>query len=276
MKWRKGTFMAHNAIELHSLGYSVHRKPFFNLQKSVSSLLLLRLQVKGNCRVSLNGRPYEVGPGDLIFSKPSETYQLTVDASPGKESADYYLFCEGEWIERWLAQGGFPDCVRIEVNDDILSLWRRLIDEKRNLREDNSELMDYLLKALCLTLERSIRRRAGHDASSDLYMPYRIKRYVEQHATEPLTLEEIAKQHGISVSSASHLFKKTFKLSIIRYAVEVRLAVAVERILHTELPLEHISESCGFRSYPYFCRAFRSRYRIPPSQYRTDHRASHA
>lgn len=226
--------------------------------------------------MTLNGRPHEVGPGDLIFSKPGDTYQLTVDASPGKESADYYLFCEGEWITQWIARGGFPDSVRIEVNDDILSLWRRLINEKRNLREDNTEMMDYLLKALCLTLERSIHQRAGQTASSDLYMPYRIKRYVEQHATETLTLEAIAKQHGVSVSSAAHLFKKTFKMSIIRYAVDVRLAIAVERILHSDLPLEHISESCGFRSYPYFCRAFRSRYRMPPSQYRTDHGASHA
>jgi len=165
--------------------------------------------VKGSCQVTLNGRPYEVGPGDLVFSKPGDTYQLTVDASPGKESADYYLICEGEWITQWIARGGFPDSVRIEVNDDILSLWRRLINEKRNLREDNTEMMDYLLKALCLTLERSVHQRAGQTASSDLYMPYRIKRYVEQHATETLTLEAIAKQASASPTQLTFSRKRS-------------------------------------------------------------------
>ena len=237
-------------------------------------MLIVRLQVKGNCRVALNGHTFEVGPGDLIFSKPWETYELTIDAAPGNESADYFFLCEGDWVSRWLERGSFPDCHHIEMSDTVLFLWRRLIEEKRNLHEDNAELIDHLLKSLCLTLERSIRQHAGHAARTDLYMPYRIKKYVEKHATEPLTLEEIAKHHGISVSTAAHLFKKTFKQPIIRYVVEVRLAIAVERILHTDLPLEDISEACGFRSYPYFCRAFRSRYRIPPSQYRMDHRSS--
>lgn len=176
-----------------------------------------------------------------------------------------------EWSERWIVRNNFPDKVNIEINDDILSPWRRLIYEKRNLSDDNSELIEHLLKVLCLTVERSVRQRATDSPRTNLYIPYRIKRYVEQHVTEPITLAGIAKIHGISASTASHLFKRTFGYSIMRYVVEIRLSIASERILHSVVSLEEISEASGFHSYPYFCRAFRSRFHMPPSLYRKHH-----
>ncbi|MDF2715203.1 MAG: hypothetical protein K0R28_2128 [Paenibacillus sp.] len=268
--------MAQDRINLLSIGYSIHHKPIHIASKNPPSTLILRLQVKGTCSAVIDGNLFEIESGDLIFSKPRKSYQLFIDPEPGHESADYYLFCEGNWITQWIAKGSFPDKIHIEVNDDILSLWRRLIYEKRNQHEDNSELIDYLLKVLCLTLERSVRQRINDASYTGVYLPYHIKRYIEKHATEQLTLKGIARQHGISVSSAAHLFKQAFSQSIIRYVVEVRLSIAAERILHTDLPMEEIAETTGFRSYPYFCRVFRSRFQMPPSIYRKNHRFIHS
>jgi AraC family transcriptional regulator of arabinose operon len=265
--------LAQHSVRLHSAGYSIHRKPFRSLEKGVPSYLLVRLQVKGSCQATINGKLLEVEAGDLIVSKPGESYQLFIDADPERESADYYFFCDGEWVSHWLERCGFPDKALIEMSDDTLFLWKRLIEEKRNLHEDNSELVEHLLKALCLTLERAVRQQTANANRSEKFLPYRIKRYIEQHATDQLALGEIAERFGVSVSTAVHLFKRTFAQSMIRYAVDVRLSIAAERILHTDLPLEEISDACGFHSYPYFCRAFRSRYQLPPSQYRTRVRA---
>jgi len=257
-----------------ALGYSRHAKPHHGARTHKQPRLLLRLQVAGVCAAELGEVRYDVGPGDLIFSKPGESYRLEIDAEPDTDgvkridSADYYLSCEGPWIDAWLARGNYPALVRIEVSDEVLTLWRRLIYEQRNLSDDNEELMEALLKALCLTLERAVRSRRGGGTGDAAYVPYRIKRYLEQHATEPLTLEGIARRHGVSVSTASHLFKHTFGLSIMKYAAEVRLSAASERILLSDMSLESIAESSGFRSYPYFCRAFRARFGVPPSAYR--------
>lgn len=264
--------MTQAPIKLNGAGYSVHRKPFRSQGKGITPNLLIRLQVKGNCQAIINDRPLEIAAGDLILSRPGASYQLIIDAEPGRESGDFYLSCEGEWTERWLRRWKLPDKVHIEASEDILFLWRRLIEEQRNLHEDNEELKGHLLKALCLMLERAAIEWAAGASRSETFLPYRIKRYIEQHATETLTLGEIAKYHGVSVSSAVHLFKQTFSQSIIRYALEVRLSIAAERIVHTYLPLEEISDACGFRSYPYFCRAFRSRYQLPPSAYRERYR----
>lgn len=262
---------------LIALDYSQHERPFVSTKSNQLSILLIRLQVRGSCRVTLNGTEYAVGPGDLIVSQPGETYRLQIDAEPGAasdaaiDSADYYLFCEGAWALQWARRLALSGPAPIDLSEDILALWRRLVFEKRNLGENNGELLEYLLKALCLTLERAVRGRKRDEARSDRFIPYQIKRYVERHATEPLTLARIAQAHGVSVSTASHLFKATFGLSIMRYAVDVRLAIASERILLSGMPLERIAEASGFQSYPYFCRAFRARYHMPPGAYRARH-----
>ncbi|MDQ1913912.1 AraC family transcriptional regulator [Paenibacillus sp. GD4] len=260
---------------LHHAGYSQHRKPYYSRKKSQITGFLLRLQVKGTCKASLNGTWYPLKPGDLILSRPGESYQLMIDSEPSDngslpiDSADYYLYCSGTWIEDKCGAGSFPEHASIGVSDEVVSLWRRIVYEKRNIREDNAELLDYLLRVLYLTLERAVRNRVTGTARNDQYLPYRLKQYIELHATEPLTLKEIAKQHDISVSTASHIFSKTFGQSIMRYAVNVRLTIAAERLLVSDMRLEDIAEAAGFNSYPYFCRAFHARYQMPPSAYRS-------
>ncbi|THF79882.1 AraC family transcriptional regulator [Cohnella fermenti] len=261
--------MTGHSLNIHMVGYSVHHQPFSTLGKREPEIMLIRLQVKGRCKATVNDKPFDLEPGDLILSRPQESYQLFIDAAPDRESADYFMACSGEWAIRWLGRCGIPSKIKIPLSEDILLLWNRLVEEQRNLREDNDELKEYLFKSLCLTLERTVKLLAEGAAPNEKFLPYRIKRFIEQHATERLTLGDIASRFEVSVSTAVHLFKTTFSVSIIRYAVEVRLAIAAERILHTNSPLEEIADACGFQSYPYFCRTFRSRYKLPPSQYRT-------
>lgn len=259
------------------VGYSHHHAPHRNQLDRRKDGVLMRLQVKGTCRVDLNGISHHIHPGDLIISKQGGTYQLFIGEGSGSDgqrdvdSADYYVVCGGEWVDHWLSSKAFPDVVQIEVNDDLLSLWRRLIIEKRNVHENNAEMIACCAKLLCLTLERSIvTLLAG--GRKEYFIAYRLKRYIEKHATEALTLEELAARNGVSTSTASHMFKQAFGVPPMRYAVEVRLTIASDRVLYSDMRLEDAAEASGFRSYPYFCRAFRSKYGQSPSEYRMQHR----
>ncbi|WP_214626259.1 AraC family transcriptional regulator [Paenibacillus agaridevorans] len=260
-----------------SVGYSRHVVPFQGYMKHDDSdhRVLLRLQAKGRCRVSVNGVTYPVEPGDLILRRPCEEYRLDIEAVYDEQdgvmlpidSVDYYLTCDGEWIENWARRSKVQGIVRVEPIDELMSLWRKLIYEKRNLHGDNSEMMDALVKVICLSIDQHA-QKAGSASRPERYIPYQIKRYLEKHATEPLKLDRVAARFGVSVSTASHLFKGTFGLPPMRYVVDIRLAIASERLLHSDMNLEDIAEASGFRSYPYFSRAFRSRYNVSPSEYR--------
>lgn len=260
------------------VGYSHHRAPHRNQLERRKDGVLIRLQANGTCRVDLNGVSHDIRSGDVIVSRPGSTYQLFIGEESGVhgehvvDSADYYVVCGGEWVDRWLTNHTLIDVARIEINEELLSLWRRLIYEKRNLHENNSEIIACCAKLLCLTLERSIVALLTGVGRKEHFIASKLKQYIEKHATEALTLEELATRNGVSSSTASHMFKLAYGLPPMRYAVEVRLAIASDRILYTDMRLEDAAEASGFRSYPYFCRAFRAKYGHSPSAYRTHHR----
>jgi AraC family transcriptional regulator, arabinose operon regulatory protein len=123
-----------------------------------------------------------------------------------------------------------------------------------------------LLRALCLYLERSVNETVP--SFNHPYTVTRMMRYIEEHATTAIKLEDVARHGGLSISRSVQLFKSNVGKTIIEYALEIRLTAATERMKYTTMTLEQIALDCGFGSYPYFHRVFQKKYRISPSAFR--------
>ncbi|MFC6229406.1 AraC family transcriptional regulator [Paenibacillus allorhizosphaerae] len=253
-------------------GYSFHlQRGVRGNKNSALPSYLFRLQTEGTCTVWLEGEEIEVEPGDLIMLKPGSSYELRIGGSgPKIASGDFYLFCQGAWIDEWWGRSEKPVKIRIELNETVLSLWRQIIKENRRLDEENVEMSEYLLRALCLSLDRAVEdtRTSGHR----LYTALRMKQFIEEHAQSPFKIEDVARHVRLSVSRASHFFKESYRKTIMQYALEVRLSGAVERMKHTSMTLEQIADSCGFGSYTYFHRVFKKRYGASPTSFRKQER----
>lgn len=258
-------------------GRTFHTKKFLqsHTDQGLNSYLI-RLQTEGTCTVDVEGREYKLVPGDLLLLHPGTVYELRIEeedgdgteANPKIISGDYYLFGQGEWLDAWWSGSPRPWLVKIEPSDTILSVWQQIILEKCRLKEDNLELISHLLRALCLYLDRTI-----SETSSSYTQPYtaaRMKRYVEAHAIETFTVEDVAKHVGLSVSRAAHLFKECFGKTMIQYAMDIRLSGAVDRMNNTSLTLGQISDSCGFKSYTFFHKAFKEKYGVSPAVFRNN------
>jgi AraC family transcriptional regulator, arabinose operon regulatory protein len=260
-----------NDDKLLACGYSLHKQPFSHSMGSLN-YYLFRLQTEGYCRALVNGALTSIKPGDLLLYKPGDPYELLIGEErppSGKAvtaSGDYYLYCVGDWIDQWWAQDEKPQLNGIHLDENLISLWRHLVLEWRRIDDRSGELTMYLLRSLCLSISRRIRESATPQGRS--YTALRMKDYVAEHAASSLTVQEVANHVGLSVSRAVHLFKDTFGTTIIRFAQEVRLASALERIRYSTMPLEQIAETSGFDSYTYFHRVFREKYKMSPSEYR--------
>ena len=126
-------------------------------------------------------------------------------------------------------------------------------------------MTDYLLRSLCLCLDRAITEIKPTDRLA--FTALRLKRFVEEHATLTFKLEEAASHVGLSLSRAVKLFKEYYGKTMIQYALEIRLNAAVERIKYSTMTLEEIAETCGFASYSYFHRVFRANYGVSPVKF---------
>ncbi|CAH1220622.1 Arabinose operon regulatory protein [Paenibacillus sp. JJ-223] len=256
--------------------YSYHYKAFNHNMRGGLQSYLFRLQTEGSCKVYARNEEFVLSGGDLLLLKPGDDYHLVVE-DPHKEgrlsSGDYYLFCEGAWIDEWWKRLKRPPVNRIGLDDKLIGLWRNmLLEKRRGPLEEDAELKDALLRGLCLYIDRAIKENLQTDRKISATL--KLKRYIEEHATITFKLEEAARYAGLSLSRAVRLFKEQYGKTMIQYAIEIRLNAALERIKYSEMTLEHIAETCGFASYSYFHRVFRAHFGISPAEYRETEQAS--
>ncbi|WP_438431181.1 AraC family transcriptional regulator [Gorillibacterium sp. sgz500922] len=249
--------------------YSRHVQPFRHLFRSGLDTYVIRLQAEGEAEVLIDGRLVRVLPGDLLLFRPGEVYDLRIGEkeSPLGRSGDYYVMCTGSRVDDWWDRQPRPKKTRIAADGRIQSAWQQLILEKRRLDGGSPAILEALFTALCLLLDRAM-AESPVSASPSALLALRMKSYIEEHAAGPLRLEEVAAHAGLSVTRAVHLFKQQQGLSILQYAGQIRLAMALRLMDSTNLTLEVIAEECGFGSYTYFHRVFREHYGVAPGQYR--------
>ena len=96
-----------------------------------------------------------------------------------------------------------------------------------------------------------------------------VKDYIDAHYTEPtLKTATIAAQFNYSVDYVSRIFQSAYKQTISDYIVAQRMAEAERLLAETEAPLDEVAAQAGFDSAAYFCRVFKRRESMTPTQYR--------
>jgi AraC-like DNA-binding protein len=96
----------------------------------------------------------------------------------------------------------------------------------------------------------------------------RIVDYVRQHYREKLSVADMARMGGISVSSQERLFRKTFGLTPLMYLRKTRLNAACKLLRESDVGLSDIAVQCGFNDQTNMTRAFRLELKITPLRYR--------
>ena len=251
-------------INIYYSGYAYHAHRDFFLKQPCFPTYLFRLQTSGQATVMINDDTVIATPGTLILLKPGDYYELLIHEHT--VSCDYYLACSGDWIDHWWQKSPKPQACAIELDDNLLQLWRQILVESHQddfYRQD--ELRHHLLITLCLSLERAMQRGAKPSYHHHIVQ---MTRFIEEHATSDLTLDAVAKVAHLSPSRAAHLFKAQRGKTIIEYAIDVRLTCAIDQMKYTNMTLEQIAIHCGFGSYPHFYRLFKKRYARSPGDYR--------
>ncbi|MBO6053359.1 MAG: helix-turn-helix transcriptional regulator [Clostridia bacterium] len=123
-----------------------------------------------------------------------------------------------------------------------------------------------LLEAVMLMLLYGATEEGAGNRNS--YRPPRLEAaisHIENNLAEPLLIPAIAEKCGLSVSGLSHLFQSELHISVHRYILNKRLAVAYNKILGGASPMSAARE-CGFSNYSGFFKQFRKRFDTSPSR----------
>lgn len=139
---------------------------------------------------------------------------------------------------------------------------------KKAITQNNEEDFGYILSAIAtdiVFLIKQMPRTAPMDSCSFRHpLSPQIMGYINETYKSDLTLEKIAEHFYLSPSSASHIFKNDFGISIKKYILQKRVTEARFDIRQGMHP-EEVSLAYGFTNYSTFYRAYKKQFGVSPS-----------
>lgn len=110
-------------------------------------------------------------------------------------------------------------------------------------------------------------------SDSDLELSHlkAIVEHIKSHLDQPLRVEQIADQFGLSQVQMDRKMKRVFRLSTKKFIMKCRLEETVRRLVFSDQSLSEIAIACGFSDQSSFSRQFRAATNQTPLNYRRMH-----
>ncbi len=93
-----------------------------------------------------------------------------------------------------------------------------------------------------------------------------VRRSMESRFREPLSIDKLAREVGLTPNYLSHKFRATFGITFKTYLREIRLHHA-RLLLREGRPVKEVAWECGFHSVSYFILVFKAQDQQTPAAY---------
>ena len=254
---------------------SVHHHDFYEIYFFLS----------GKVRFRIEGRTYDLEPGDLLLINPRELHQPEIEKTGLYERI--VLWIDRNFLISLCTEDmNLADCfdtvspeyanlLRLPRNHRLAlgQMLERLNREYNGNQVGNTVYAQGLLMQILVELNRLARQNtmlAPKMEEQDLTS--QVLLYIGNHFRENITLESLASKFYVSKYHLSHEFSNRVGTSIYRYVIFRRLMHARELMSEGKAPGE-IYQSCGFGDYANFYRAFKAEYGISPREFAASEQA---
>lgn len=126
-----------------------------------------------------------------------------------------------------------------------------------------------------LLIHRLLRHHSRHAARATVrgglspFVRRRIADDIEAHLDEPLTLDRLAAEAGLSTFHFAKMFRVSFGMPPHRYLAERRVERAKHLLRSGPAALAQVALACGYASQSHFTRAFKSAVGMTPGEWRS-------
>ncbi|PFO01476.1 hypothetical protein COJ85_17335 [Bacillus sp. AFS076308] len=269
-----GTHIFQTSIDSKLITVSVMNNKS-NLEHAHRDIELIYM-IKGQLQVKINHNSYNLNKSDFILVNSNEFHSFQ------SEKDNLFVVFHFNYLElsSLLGQKGlFFSCNSIEQSNSSNSDMRMVIEELLSvyLQQRNDSEVESLEKTFKLitilklhylksTNQQEIQNLLFNKGQNDRLSE--IIEYIQSNYREPLSLEEVAGLHYISVPYLSKFFKKQTGKTFSQYLNEVRLAHAVNELVNSSKPITRIALDNGFPNLAAFNRVFNESYQLKPVEYR--------
>lgn len=153
---------------------------------------------------------------------------------------------------------------------EISSCLRNILREMELKNTGYEDICQAYMEILIIRLMRntSLAVQTESQAASSNRQCAAVRRYIDLHFKEPLTLEQLSEDAHMNKYYLSHAFKREYGISPINYMISRRLNESKYLLTETDLSMSQIAQLLGFSSLSYFSQVFRKTQGVSPMEFR--------
>lgn len=229
--------------------------------------------VGGKGQFMIEDQMHPVNSSDLVIINPNVPHtEMSLNGQPFE-----YIVLGVEGIE--LVSGESANGYSIldhfesmEVSTCLRNILREMEQKNTGYEDICQAYMEILLIRLMRIIDLAV--SADPQMGTGNRQCAAVKRYIDIHFKEALTLEQLAEQAHMNKFYLSHAFKQEYGVSPINYMTSRRIEESKYLLAETDLSVSQVAQLLGFSSQSYFSQVFHRSQEISPMEYRQNNRRS--
>lgn len=152
-----------------------------------------------------------------------------------------------------------------EEKYEINNYLNALLNEYFTKHSGYQDILSSILQTVIIKISRLL-KNTNHQPISSVCL--KVKKYIEEHFSQEITLNDLANQVFISPFHLAHVFKEEVGLPPIQYLIHCRIEEAKRLLNHSDLSVREIASIIGYENPNYFNLLFKKMTGNPPGKYR--------
>ena len=158
-----------------------------------------------------------------------------------------------------------------EYGEELKEIVFEMLHHTRSTAENLYYLQGKLYQFFSV-LARGIEiQQYSNDTKESIHVQEAIT-YIKNYYSQKITVEDIANYLALNRSYLYTIFMNSLGISPKDFLTEFRISRGKEQLTLTNLSVEEIAVSCGYRNSLAFGKVFKQKMGITPTQYRNDNR----
>lgn len=246
----------------------------FSFRPHAHEEFFIALTEAGRVAPTYRGTSHLIGPGDLLVLNPEEVHAGGPQAGGSWTYRALYpsrrLMCE---IAAELPAGRLTvpefgrDIVRDQAVTASLRHYHRLTESPRSTALERETQLARAL--VLLTGRHAATPREPRSPEREPRAVRLCKEYLEEHAAQNVTLDELARAAGLSPFHLCRVFRESAGMTLHAYQTHLRVRYA-RSLLRTGLPIALTAIEVGFYDQAHLTRHFTRIVGVPPGRFTRD------
>ena len=249
------------------------REPMFNpdIDRPIGTGDWLIMFFHEAVRLDRDSPQSSADPKTLIFWPPGAPQFYSYATDPGLEPHSW-MHVEGTWVTQQVDENRLPTSTPLSIENESLVIGplQGLMDEMSRHDPPDRIILENLFQIFARSIARQLRKRdEQYQIPAGLL---KVRRHLDEHFTETIPLDDLARIACMSRSHLCHQFREYFGMTTTNYVIRKRMSMAQRLLYDINLRPGEIAREVGYPDIYQFSKQFKKTFGVSPTRYRQQHR----